>query len=113
MDQNGLEIVFLDHLFFVKEVRELGDPRHLFKEIFFAKKKQVIALGDTLLPFMENYHNMHPSTCVNLVNFCRNIPLQESVKVQVDIALYGFEYVPLKHRPGVMKNLDEVQIERI
>ena len=62
---------------------------------------------------MENYHNMHSSTCVNLVNFCRNIPLQESVKVQVDIALYGFEYVPLKHRPGVMKNLDEVQIERI
>ena len=38
MDQNGLEIVFLDHLFFVKEVREVGDPRHLFKEIFFAKK---------------------------------------------------------------------------
>ena len=53
------------------------------------------------------------STCVNRVNFCRNIPLQESVKEQVDFALYGFKYVPLKHRPGVMKNLDEVQIERI
>ena len=53
------------------------------------------------------------STCVNRVNFCRNMPLQESVKAQADFALYGFKYVPLKHRPGVMKNLDEVQIERI
>ena len=39
------------------------------------------------------------------------MPLQESAKEQVDFALYGFKYVPLKHRPGVMKNLDEVQIE--
>ena len=41
------------------------------------------------------------------------MPLQESVKAQADFALYGFKYVPLKRRPGVMKNLDEVQIERI
>ena len=53
------------------------------------------------------------STCVNRANFCRIMPLQESAKEQVDFALYGFKYVPLKHRPGVMKNLDEVQIERI